>query len=43
MFQLKCEFSMEVEMKLVTVAEMISIEQEANAHGLTYETMMENA
>ena len=30
-------------MKLVTVAEMISIEREANAHGLTYETMMENA
>ena len=30
-------------MKLVTVAEMNSIEREANAHGLTYETMMENA
>ncbi|MGB7116940.1 MAG: NAD(P)H-hydrate dehydratase [Anaerolineales bacterium] len=30
-------------MKLVTVAEMISIEREANAQGLTYETMMENA
>ncbi|MFC2052677.1 NAD(P)H-hydrate dehydratase [Chloroflexota bacterium] len=30
-------------MKLVTVAEMISIEREANAHGLTYETMMESA
>ncbi|MFC2043562.1 NAD(P)H-hydrate epimerase, partial [Chloroflexota bacterium] len=30
-------------MKLVTVAEMISIEREANTHGLTYDTMMENA
>ncbi|HEX7974382.1 MAG TPA: hypothetical protein VF498_08240, partial [Anaerolineales bacterium] len=30
-------------MKLVTVAEMQAIEQEANAAGLTYEQMMENA
>jgi hydroxyethylthiazole kinase-like uncharacterized protein yjeF len=30
-------------MKLVTVAEMQSIEREANAGGLTYELMMENA
>lgn len=30
-------------MKLVSVAEMIAIEREANSHGLTYENMMENA
>ncbi len=30
-------------MKLVTVAEMRAIEQEANAQGITYERMMENA
>lgn len=30
-------------MKYVTVAEMIAIEKEANASGLTYEIMMENA
>ncbi len=30
-------------MKLVSVSEMRAIEQEANASGLTYETMMENA
>jgi NAD(P)H-hydrate epimerase len=30
-------------MKLVSVAEMIAIEKEANAGGLTYEIMMENA
>lgn len=29
--------------KLVTVSEMQSVEQEANANGLTYEEMMENA
>jgi len=30
-------------MKLVTVSEMVAIEKEANALGLTYERMMENA
>ena len=30
-------------MKLVTISEMVAIEQEANAMGLTYERMMENA
>lgn len=30
-------------MKLVTVAEMQAIEREANASGLTYDQMMENA
>lgn len=30
-------------MKLVTVAEMQAVEREANANGLTYELMMENA
>lgn len=30
-------------MKLVTVAEMLAIEREADAQGLTYELMMENA
>jgi NAD(P)H-hydrate epimerase len=30
-------------MKLVTVPEMRAIEEEANAHGLSYATMMENA
>jgi ADP-dependent NAD(P)H-hydrate dehydratase / NAD(P)H-hydrate epimerase len=30
-------------MKLVSVSEMHSIEQEADANNLTYETMMENA
>lgn len=30
-------------MKLVTVSEMVAIEQEANAAGMTYEHMMENA
>jgi hydroxyethylthiazole kinase-like uncharacterized protein yjeF len=34
---------MEVHMKLVSVAEMLTIEREADASGLTYEKMMENA
>lgn len=37
------EFTGEVAMKLVTVAEMRAIEQEADASGLTYARMMENA
>jgi ADP-dependent NAD(P)H-hydrate dehydratase / NAD(P)H-hydrate epimerase len=34
---------MEANMKLVSVAEMLSIEKEADAAGLTYDKMMENA
>jgi NAD(P)H-hydrate repair Nnr-like enzyme with NAD(P)H-hydrate epimerase domain len=30
-------------MKLVSVSEMVSIEKEANANGLSYDEMMENA
>jgi NAD(P)H-hydrate epimerase len=35
--------TVEADVKLVSVAEMIAIEQEADANGLTYERMMENA
>ena len=34
---------MEAEIKLLSTAEMIQVEKEADANGLTYELMMENA
>ena len=37
------EFAEEIRMKLVTVPEMLAIEKEADANGLSYAEMMENA